>query len=616
MTKDERALWALDVMGGIDAALIEEAEAVPRRTGRRIVSVAAVAALLTLLAVGGAMMHRRDTTPPIETSGAPATTTPVIDSGLIADQAAQVRWNGVYYEMTHHVGSMQPGEALAVVEFDNTVGCMTETNVPKDDPRWDDMSLTASNTIPVGGTIYACAGYAPEWRICGYDASGELYFFARTSLLNSADLLVDRPISSLFPAIDQIKSIELVGNNGVPVGEIDDPAKAADLLQSFIEEAVFISTEESKSARTDDDRQISLQVMLSDSTTTRITVYNDQIGGWLGYVRLPAGFYDTVCASLLYPDGNDYSDYDFDYGNTSANNIGLMGEYTGAYEDFTVWLEGSRLYLGSHHGSDRRVLLADDAAGDIRIEGLDVFYRTTAGAVVCITYACPGVGSFYSLYNKGIDMTDFIAAQAIVDPGPYVRFQLRLGVRWTLDADGRLARDGVVVAEGVRDFNLDAGGVVYATAEGAYRRADDGTVVCLTDAPVTAIATSGLYVYYATEAGELHRVRCDGARDALLGRLDCAKLAYSSCNGSSADCLAILTTDGRACFLMDGVIYTLARDVVDLDAYGGIYLHLTLADGTATTGQLDYFSRPDPDYGTPAGLQFEGIPIAESDQFR
>lgn len=609
MTKDERALWALDVMGGINAALIEEAEQPPRRRGRRIVYIAAVAAVLAVLAVGGAMMQRRDVTPPVETSTVTASTAPVIDSGPIADQAAQVRWNGVYYEMMHNVGSMQPGEALGVVEFDDTVSCMNETNVPKDDPRWDDITLTASNVIPVGGTIFACEGYSPEWRICGYGANGKFYYFSRTGLLNAADALVGRSVSDFFPAVDQIKSIELVGNNGVPVGEIDDPAKVADLLQWFVEGATFISTDERKSARTDDERQISLHFALSDGTTTGITVYNDQIGGWLGYVRLPDGFYDAVCAALLYPGGDYNSDYDFDYGNTSANNIGLMGEYTGEYEDFTVWLEGSRLYLGSFHGSDRRVLLTDDAAGDIRIEGLDTYYRTTAGAIARITYACPGIGSFYSLCNKGVDMTDFITAQEIIDPGPYVRFQLRLGVRWTLDADGRLARNGEIVAEGVRGFNLDAASVVYATANGAYRRAWDGTVVQLNDTPVTAINTSGLYIYYATETGEVHRVRCDGARDELLGHQDCRKIEYGYASGQPF--LVLLAPDGTASLITDGRRYVVGEGITDIDSTGST-LSVHYPDGAKASTTV-YLYPLDYEYGS---LHIWGEHVTAYDQFR
>lgn len=617
MTKEKRALWALDVMGGIDAALVEEAEQPPRRAGRRMAYVAVAAAALAVLAIGGTMMLRRaETVPPIDPAPDPVTTAHVHaqSSGIIAVQIAHIRWQGVSYELTYDATTIVPGEQLGVIEFCSYFSCTQA--LPDNDPRRRDMSLTASNVIPVGAPIYACAGCPTAWRICAYDANGELLVFERESTTSAGESLTGRAVGELFPALAMVEQIDLFDGAGFLLAEIDEPARIAALLTPFTE-AVFITRDDAAQMVSDTPAvHRDLVLHLTDGSTTTISLSSRGWGRWLEYVRLPDGLVEAASALAVFPGGDYDSDYDFDYGNTAANNIGLMGEYQDDYESFTVWLTGSRLYLGSSHGSNRRVLLTDDAAGDIRIEGLDVWYRTTAGAVARITFACPGIGSFYSLSNKGVDMTDFITAHEIVDEGPYVRFQLRLGVRWTLDAAGRLARDGVIVAESVRDFNLDADGVVYATADGACRRAGDGTIVRLTDQPVTAIATAGLYVYYATEAGELHRVRCDGAKDTLLGHLACTKLAFTRCNASSADCLAILTADGRACLLMDGTLYTIADGVTDLDAHGPIYLTLTMADGSSTTGQLDYAAQSDDEHGDPAGLQFEGRVITDLQSFR
>lgn len=614
MTRNERALWALDVMGGIDAALVEEAETRPKR-GRKPALFALLAAALAVLAVGGAMVLRRDeASPPIETTIVPTTTAHVHaeGNGIAAFQSAHIRWQGVSYELAHYGTKITPGEQLDVIEFCNYLSCMQ--TLPKDDPRWTDLSLTASNVIEVGAPIYTCEGYPAAWRICAYGADGKLRIFERNRVTDAGESLAGRMVGEFFPDLSTVEQIDLHGNSFLQA-EIDHPAVIAALLAPFTE-AVFIPQEEAKAVyESADYASCRLCIHFADGTTTDIRLASNGIGHWLEYVRIPDGLYEAAAAQAIFP-GGEPSDYDFDYGGSRAWSAYLSLEGYKHSTDYTlepVWVEGTTLFMGMRKEDDRYIVLADDAAGDIRVEGIDIYYRTTTGAIARIRYWYPrSQGDFYSELRKGVDMTDYITAHEIVDPGPYVRFQLRLGVRWTLDAKGRLARNGEIIAEGVRDFKLAATDVVYAADSGAYRRAEDGTTVRLTDVPVNTIITSGLYICYATETGELHRVRCDGAKDSLLGHIDCAKLAFCRCNGSDADCLAILTDDGRACLLMDGTLYTLAEYVADVDANGGIYLTLTMADGSVKTGQLDYFAAPNAEHGDPAGLQFEGVPVTKS----
>lgn len=613
MTKDERALWALDVMGGIDAALVEEAEQPPRRAGRKPVLVALLAAALVVLAVGGAMLQRRDEAPlPIETNTAPTTTAHVHaeSSGTMAAyQIAHIRWQGVTYELTHDTTSIVPGEQLGVVDFCNYLSCMQ--TLPDDDPRWSDLSLTASNVISVGAAIYACEGYPTTWRICAYGTDGELRIFERNSVSSAGEPLVGRRVSELFPAPELVEQIDLHGNSFLQA-EIHDPAVIAALLNAF-REATFIPQEEAKTANAADDIEYrGLSLHLADGSTTGIRLWNNGVGYWLEYVRIPDGLYEAAAALAIFP-GGEPSDLDFDYGGTYAWSAYLSLDGYKRSTDYTleaVWVEGSTLFMGMRKEDERYIVLADDAAGDIRVEGIDIYYRTTTGAIARIQYWYPrSQGDFYSELRKGVDMTDYITVHEIVDPGPYVRFQLRLGVRWTLDADGRLARNGEIVAEGVRGFNLDAASVVYATANGAYRRAWDGTVVQLSDTPVTAINTSGLYIYYATETGEVHRVRCDGARDELLGHQDCRKIEYGYASGQPF--LVLLAPDGTASLITDGRRYVVGEGITDIDSTGST-LSVHYPDGAKASTTV-YLYPLDYEYGS---LHIWGEHVTAYDQFR
>ncbi|MBQ3125455.1 MAG: hypothetical protein IJC15_00170 [Clostridia bacterium] len=606
MTRDERALWALEVFGGIDAALIEEAERKAAGPSRWPRVAAVLAAVLALSAAFGMAMVRRETpTVPPDTTAAPTTTGHVHapSTGTVAMQIAHVRWQEVFYALEHDADAVV-GEQIGVVEFCSYLSCMEA--LPKDDPRWTDRSSTASNIIPVGAPIYACAGYPTAWRICAYDERGELCVFVRSWVVGSGETLTGRAVGELFPALSEVRQIDLYGENFLQA-EITDPAVISALLTSFCE-AVFIAEEEGRDVAAADSRR--LTICLADGTTTEIWLGDNGIGHWLGYVRIPEGLYEAVAAQAIFS-GGSADDLDLAYG---GNEVGVHSAYNGLknYTDYylgLVWLDGTNLCMGMRKEDGHYIVLADDAAGDIVIEGIDIFYRTLSGEAARIRYWYPrSQGDFYSELGKGVDMTDYITVREIVDTGPYVRMQMRLGVRWTLDAEGRLARNGEVVAEEVRDFMLIAADTVWAAGNGAFRRTEDGSVLQLTAEPTKAIRSTGLYVHYATDAGELHRIRCDGMQDVLIGRIDCVKLIPAQVNGSAEEAMAILTADGRACLLMGGMLYTVAEGVADIGT-NDITLTLTMADGRMLHGQLDYFAEPDAEHNDPAGLQFAGVPV-------
>ncbi len=502
------------------------------------------------------------------------------DIPVQVSQTRHVYWAGVSYILQNgDIGDIRPGVPLSVVRFDSLISPGKAAILPDD----FDPFLTRSNVIPVGNTIYSCEGHSAAWRVCGYDERGVLRVFA----MSDAPRLTGQAAAFYFPADEQISAIILRDGSGNPIGEISGRADIAALLEPLRAEGKFIDRETLTAAANAANGYLRLELIFTDNSSHQLGLYADGVASWFEPLSLPTSVYETAREYIVYDSrGGFYQDRGFNYGNTVADNIGLSGEYSQDRDNMEAHLDGTRLYLRSTNGRSPAFLLTDDAAGDIRIEGIDIFYRRTDGKVARIRFDCPGLTAMAKKAARGEDMSDCITAYEIVDEAANRRFQLRDGVRFTLRENGELARNGEVIAVDVRDFCLDASGVVYATAEGAFRRLyADGTTVQLCRGEVTHVTTSGLYVYCATAAGEIERVRCDGEWVEPIAQMAAADLEYTPLYLGS-DAVTVLTPSGEVWVLANGMRYLVAEEVAAIDACGEYDLTLIFEGGHTERQQL------------------------------
>ena len=173
-------------------------------------------------------------------------------------------------------------------------------------------------------------------------------------------------------------------------------------------------------------------------------------------------------------------------------------------------------------------VLADDVAGDLRVEDMEIWYRTIAGDVAYLYFWYPhGQEQLYEDMDVGMDLSKYVKERTVLYEGPFAKVQVRDSVVWTLDHTGLLCREGQVVASDVACFELDASGTIYGTSQGLYRLQERTGEICfLAAGDITAVASAELFVYYATDQGQIRCVRVDGLEDRQVCKLDAKGLQW------------------------------------------------------------------------------------------
>lgn len=586
MKQNERALWALEVAGEIDPAIIAEDEALRAKPRRWRIAVIA-AALLCAGAIGtGVALLRRDSgdAPPVETTGPtepePPASGEIHDGGWEAMRTtSHIRWAGMTYHEIDYTGTITPDLELGTVAYNYGNELSYAGFRANYDPYW-----TVAPFLPVGTKVYSVKGYSSAWRICAYDERGKLLLFSSSHAPNLGNDIA--PLAHVFPAPEQVERMVLWVTNFGMIGEIDDPEVIANLVGRLREHGRFINEKLYNQQLYDTDQPFRLEIHLTDGTKTYLNIQNHAVATWLDQIDLPDGFTRDVRKHILYPvsqgwawpDGYGWRPDNTSYGTDENQSHHCMGEYRETHASFTVRREGTTLWLSDMFQGDDMIAIADDAAGDIRIEGLDIFYRTVKGQIARIRFDCPGARIiFREEVKRGVDLSTFITEREIVDEGPYVRLQTRAGQFFTLDAEANLALNGEIIAQNVLHYSLDAWGVVYDTPDGLYRRLTaDGQVITLCTDKLIQYGRFGLYIHYLTEDGRLGRVRCDGERAETVAMLDGAvKYIHDAYLGSDErEAWLVLDAGGTVRLIVEGISYFVADEVEDIriDQFGGYAL--------------------------------------------
>ncbi|MCE5235426.1 MAG: hypothetical protein LLF87_05160 [Eubacteriales bacterium] len=548
----------LNAMEYIDADLIAAADAAPKKMNISWARWGIVAACICLLVVVAVFASRQKAVWPAAPGAVPPAPTDALKSAPPTDDAVStvpseestacyfsvVTYRGGSYEEIARPDTLTLGAPLGTVAVD--------LKIYAGDLGADEIGSTI---LDVGDTVYAWAGYDSAFRICGRSADGTVRCFERLY----AEGLSNVPVASLFPT--NVVKIAVCDNEPTELGVIDDPTEIAALLNDFTRGAAFLNRAdaEERTGTAGPDRR--LYLTLADGSVTEFLLFNESVGHWAGYVSLPEGFFERIKAYEIYGGGEAvhhgalYAGIDYAY---SAHDSVME----------PVWAANGELRMGWCM-QNRYLVLANDAEGCIRIENTDIWYLSLAGEAkrIRFEYPCDGSSSLDAVEN-GEDLSWAVTARETLYAGPYASMEVRGGVVWGLDATGTLYRNGEPFAQGVADFTLDNSGVLYGGETGLYRADAQNKSVRLTEAEVTAVASAGIDVYYATAAGEIRRVRLNGESDALVYDLSAASLCYFEYNGH--DALAIVSPGGTAYLLYDGaVLYRIAENVAIFDAWDG-----------------------------------------------
>ncbi len=216
--------------------------------------------------------------------------------------------------------------------------------------------------------------------------------------------------------------------------------------------------------------------------------------------------------------------------------------------------------------ADGYTILAKDAAGFIRIENSDIWYLSTLGDVAHLRFWYPhDQGTFHDAVKAGEDLSGYVTVREVLYEGPFISLQVRNGIVWTLDERGILRRDDEQVAAGVTCFALDPGGVTYGRADGLFRlKSLDNSLIQLADENVTAVASAGIKIYYATDSGEICRVRVDGTENTAVYHLPAVAMQYFY--GDRKGALAILGRDGNGYLLYEeSTLYLAAENAAGIE---------------------------------------------------
>ena len=427
-----------------------------------------------------------------------------------------------------------------------------------------------SSIVPKGETVYEWAGYSPEFRVCARDNSGAWRGFERNGFEES--LATNRPVSELFDFRGKVVEILISNNYPSEIGRITDRNVIEGLMQELTEQAYFTGNDMGSRIYVD-DKLYRLYLRLSDNSITELVVNPEsEYGAWIETIMLPAGFVDEISKHVI----GSFSMESSNYGNLYAEvDYFLPIDVKGMeiFDDYcmeSVWVDGStgNLYMGSW--SKWQWLIADDAKGDIRIEGQDIYYLTVEGSIAHVKFEYSGdQASLYEMVESGADLSQYVTVRETLYSGSFMRLQVRLGDLWALDLDGNLSCKGELVAKGVKTFALDAMGVTYSDGQAIWRRLYHGDTVKLIDTDTVAIAAASVNIYYSPAEGGIWRIRVDGSENQKISDLAAAKMVVRE------GTMAILERDTGKVYLLykDRYIFdTIHRaDDIDLSLYQRLY---------------------------------------------
>lgn len=432
-----------------------------------------------------------------------------------------------------------------------------------------------SNFLPTGTEILAWSGYSTEFRLCARSKDGTLTGLERIGIVD--DLAANRPVKDLLDFPANVVEILICNNNPSEVGRITDPVILKDLMTDLAEKATF--AEKGKSDPVYVHNQFfRLYFRLSDNSVTEVIINPDSgMGNWIETVKLPDGFAQAITAHIL----GSTSEEALDYGSITAHGDlgfllqpGAQGLYqSGRYVPGNAWVDGTtgRLYIGQP--LHWQAQLADDAAGDVRIEGQHIYYRTTQGRAARILFDFePDEFTFYQKLEAGEDLSSSVKAREILADGPFVRLQVRMGVLWTLDREGNLRRNSETIVQDVTAFVLDPLGVTYSSSGVIKRLRSDGRSLTLAETDAVTMAVADIYLYYSPTSGGVWRMRLDGTDNRQLWDVTATKLVHKN------SVLAILEKGSQKIYLSgnEGQILETPYQSTDMDI--GLYHGLVLID--------------------------------------
>ncbi len=536
---------------------------------RKQILYAATAASL-IFVIGAALLLKNLVGPP----------SPGANPGSSPSQISVVSYNGTLYtsindrlslfRMDPKSISIKPGQPMGKV-----------ARVEGFDYLEKDSVGTYSNFLPIDTEILEWSGYSTEFRLCARSKDGTLTGLERIGVVD--EMVANRPVKDLlnFPA--HVVEILICNNNPSEIGRITDPDTIKKLMTDMAEKAVFTGMNQTDAVYA--YREVyRIYLRLADNSVTWFAMHaNNGLGDWIETIQLPKGFPQAISEHII----GSTSEEMMDYGSLAAfGDLGFLlqpeaeGLYkSGQYIPENVWVDGTtgRLYMGQP--AHWQVQLADDAAGDVRIEGQHIYYRTKQGQAARILFEFEPDGSvIYEKVQAGDDLASYIKTREILADGPFVRQQVRAGVLWTLDREGNLRRNGETVAQAVRTFVLDPLGVTYSSEGAIWRLRSDGHATKLAEAVTDTMAVAGIYLYYSPTSGGVWRVRLDGQDNQKLWDLSAQKLVQKH------SVLAILEKGSGKIYLSGNEEQLLETPYRSTDLDIGLYHGLVFLD--EQTGEL------------------------------
>ncbi len=540
-----RAEKLFSAFGEVDEQLLAKSETPPERTSR-LPSVLTAAACLCIVAATVLIVPRL-----IPINELPDDT-PAGDTSINEDLACWadiVRTGGYEYMNVEILGApsvfnwrsaldsgMPDGISLPLGRKIGEVGV---------DLKTDGRSYTADQTgatfLPVGSGLYEWEGYHPSFRLIGVK-DGMAFGYE----LAPSETSVPAPLDEMFP-VRRVTAVEIVGGsagedleNAEAMGELNG-ADAKAFAELFASEASFTGKERPISLYGESYQVVFL---LDDGTSTsaHILISNNEVsaGSWCGLEIAATGrLQKAVTDSLLYH-GGAWENRGGVY--AAPGFAAAPGVYRGSdYAFFPLRVIDGKLVMERQPGSALTLTLAEDCAGDIRIDGKDIWYRTTEGGAAHLTFWYPfDDGSLKNALEKGKDLSDHLTAPEPVNfgtdgeivrmltqtgfvwvdfskNGGFVRMQVQNGVVWALDGNGILMNSANnTLLTDVTCFALDDEAVLFGTDKELIRMSFDGTILMRKSGGVKAVSSGGLYLCYITSDGSLRRCRVDGKNDVLL----------------------------------------------------------------------------------------------------
>ena len=390
-----------------------------------------------------------------------------------------------------------------------------------------------ANFLKKGTDILEWSSYSPEYRVCARDSSGILTGLERVGVIG--DMSINRPVTDLFDFKGKVSEILICDNYPSEIGRITDRAVIKDLMADFSKHASFVG-ENKDDAVFVEGQFYRLYLRLADNSITEIVVsMTSGYGNWIESIRLPESFAAAISEYVL---GSTSTEAEWsNYGNLGANmdpSLPLLDDasnfqFNSLFITTSVWVAGTtgNLFMGDWGGGqiNWHCLLANNAKGDIRIEGQNIYYLTQDGTVARIRFAYSGdEASFYELAESGADLAQFITEREILDQGDFVRLQVRLGNIWTLDQVGTLSCNGESVAHDVKTFALDAAGVSYSDGQAIWRKPYKGDAKKLADTDAVTLTVAGINLYYSPTSGGVWKMRIDGSDNHKVFDLNAKKI--------------------------------------------------------------------------------------------